>query len=170
MKIIFLDIDGVLNNENYFDSKEDEKRKLIDYYKEHEDEYDFEDEINFHLQRRLLDIDFTKVDMIKDICDESGAKIVIVSTWKIYEFWFVIKKYLIEYGLPIIGETNDYKWYRGGEIREYLKNHLEVEKYIIIDDEFFRDYKGFEDNLIQTDFYGDGFTEEHKILALKKLK
>jgi len=169
MKIIFLDIDGVLNNDKYLDSKENEVDIMRNYYHKYKYELDIDDEISFFTQRRLLDIDFNKVDMIIDICNKTNAKVVIISTWKIYEFWSYIKEYLISYGLPIIDETNDYKIFRGKEIQEYLDNH-NVDDYVIIDDELFKDYDAFKEKLIQTDYYGEGFTEEHKGKALKLLK
>ena len=76
-KIIFLDIDGVINSEEYYIKSEErhrlreerlnkcaEKRKLI----------------NYELYR--ADIDDTKVALLQTIIDRTGAKIVISSTWR----------------------------------------------------------------------------------------
>jgi len=170
LKIIFLDIDGVLNSVSFLDSKDNQRDELRKYYKENIDNIDFEEELNLILKRRLLDIDFNKLDMIIEVCKITNSKVVIISTWKIYEFWNIIKEYLINYGLPIIDETIDYKYNRGKEIREYLENHKEIDKYVIIDDEYFKDYKGLDPYLVQTDYYKDGFNEEHKKLVLSKLR
>ena len=55
MKIIFLDIDGVLNSREY-----DRKR-------------------NWNEQ---TDIDETRLPLVKEIIDKTGAKIVLISTWR----------------------------------------------------------------------------------------
>ena len=55
MKILFLDIDGVLNSREY-----DRKR-------------------NWNEQ---TDIDETRLPLVKEIIDKTGAKIVLISTWR----------------------------------------------------------------------------------------
>ena len=79
-----------------------------------------------------------------------------------------IKEALINIGLPIVGETPFLEGQRGEEIRAYLADN-QVDNFCIIDDEVFKDYQELENNLIKTDFYQDGLTEEicHKII--KKL-
>ena len=149
--IIFLDIDGVLNSDKYFSSIEDKEDTYTD-----------------PVTQLLLDIDMTKVKLLLKVACISHAKIVISSTWRRMKLYPSIKEALINIGLPIVGETPFVEGQRGEEIRAYLADN-QVDNFCIIDDEVFKDYQELEDNLIKTDFYQDGLTEEicHKII--KKL-
>ena len=72
MKIIFLDIDGVLNSEKSFIESHNDKlifRKICDY-KNLEDV----------LKLQLFDLDFYKIELLKKIVRETNAKIVITSS------------------------------------------------------------------------------------------
>lgn len=149
--IIFLDIDGVLNSDKYFSSIEDKEDTYTD-----------------PVAKLLLDIDMTKIKLLLKVVRISQAKIVISSTWRRMKLYPSIKEALINIGLPIVGETPFLDGQRGEEIRAYLADN-QVDNFCIIDDEVFKDYQELEDNLIKTNFYQDGLTEEicHKII--KKL-
>ena len=110
----------------------------------------------------------TKVKLLLKVVHISHAKIVISSTWRRMKLYPSIKEALINIGLPIVGETPFLEGQRGEEIRAYLADN-QVDNFCIIDDEVFKDYQELEDNLIKTNFYQDGLTEEicHKII--KKL-
>lgn len=120
MKVIFLDIDGVLNvypqGRDKFGSK---------FHKEFEEN-------------------------LKHIIDETGAKIVISSTWRMSGLE-VMKEMWKHRHLPgeviditpletvIIEENDDMSrhddvW-RGHEIKHWLENHTDVENYVILDDD-----------------------------------
>ena len=144
MKVIFLDIDGVLNSERYF--KENHKDNLI-YYKVYNSNT-IEDNLKLH----VLDIDVVKIELVKKIIYETDAKIVMSSSWRNLRIWPLIEDYLINKGLPIIGVTPKLER-RGNEIRNYLKNNPEIEKFIILDDELFKDFYELENYLIKTDWY-----------------
>ena len=58
---------------------------------------------------------------------------------------------------------------RGEEIRTYLKEHKEIERFIILDDDIFKDFYELEDYLIKTDFCNGGLTEEHAEEAINLL-
>ncbi len=157
-KIIFLDIDGVLNCHSTKDS--------CGKYRGIEDK---------------------KVSFLKKIVDATGAIIVLTSSWK--ENWIkaprfkplqdelaiYLDKKLEKQGLTIFDKTEDCDpKYRGDGILEYLrlqsKKGIDVENYIIIDDETF-DYKETKltPKLIQTSFYKDGLEEKHVRMAVQKL-
>ena len=121
MKVIFLDIDGVLNT-NYSTSCFKETDGLI-----------------------YLGIDNDKVEQLKRIVDATGAKIVLSSDWR-HEYQIGTSdqtnnngsKYLYnkmrEHGLEIHDKTVDIQWaLRDEEIKKYLEEH-EVEDYVILDD------------------------------------
>lgn len=167
-KIIFLDIDGVLNCDKTFSDNngirlaynkmlEHNKNKLslLEYYEE-------------YLNILLLEIDSDKIEYIKSIAHETEAEIVISSSWRNLRIYPLLEDYLIKKGLPIIGCTdklND----RGEEIRDYIsKNNLK--NYIIIDDEVFNDFdENQKYNLIYTNFYDNGLKYDMIDEAIKKL-
>lgn len=119
MKIIFLDIDGVLNSRAY-----DRKR-------------------NWDEQ---TDIDETRLPLIKEIVDATGAKIVLSSTWRQYwdrdtnrcdEDGLYINKTFGKFGLSIFDKTPDLgiATVRRDEISKWLKDtDEEIESFVIIDD------------------------------------
>lgn len=129
IKVIFLDIDGVLNDEQTF----------IDVHKYWKDTGNRKVEINIDMVKRL-----------KEIVDNTGAKIVLSSSWRFG--WDLIKdgecipksdhdkelnSILIEHGLSIYsktGRSDDGK--RHKEISEWLRTHQDiVSSFVIIDDE-----------------------------------
>lgn len=152
MKIIFLDIDGVLNCEN--------SRSCCGEYR---------------------GIDDKKAKNLAKIVEKTGAKIVLISTWK--EGWYKIdKKYqdiLANYldkkmkkqGLIIFDKTLDYSGgqylSRGEGILEYL-SRAHAKNYVILDDlQFDYDGCGLTNNFVKTNNIRDGLTE---ILADKAIE
>lgn len=116
-KIIFLDIDGVLN-----------------IYCPSRDKYG----CKFHQEF---------VNNLQHIVDETGAKIVISSSWRV-EGSGIMKSMWMFRKLPgeVIGITPDLyytlsgpkgddDYCRGSEIQLWLDNHPEVTNYVIIDDD-----------------------------------
>lgn len=147
--IIFLDIDGVLNSDKYFDSIDNKEcMNLVD--------------------RLMLDIDMSKVKLLLEVINKTNAKIVITSSWRRMKLYPYIKERLISMGLPVVGETPFIEGRRGEEIKSYLLENR-VSNYCIIDDEVFKDYKELEDYLVVTDFYEDGLTIDHAKGVVKKL-
>lgn len=143
-KIIFLDIDGVLNcNKSKID-------KTIGY----------------------LGIDDDKLIKLKTIIDKTGAEIVLCSSWK--EGWFpelsykylqdnfgnLIDKKFGKFGLKIIDKTEDQGFNRGEGIINYIKIH-KIKHYAVLDDEKF-DYEKLAiiNKIVLTNFYGDGLDDE----------
>ncbi len=118
MKIIFLDIDGVVNTIFW----DEEKQK-----------FRFSNPMDNKVSNT------TAVNILTGICRETNAKIVISSSWrKITD----VSECLYNSGLPrdieIIGKTgsrND--GCRGKEITDWLKDNenLGIENYVVIDDE-----------------------------------
>lgn len=112
MKVIFLDIDGVLN-----------------LYCESRDEYG----CCFHPHL---------VDNLKRLIDETGAKIVISSTWR-FSGLVIMKEMWIKRGLPgeVVGITPNFMRHhgttlcRGKEIDAYLEENKDITSYVILDDD-----------------------------------
>ena len=146
MKYIFLDIDGVLNCGTGM------------YSFLHKD----------------------KVKMLSEIVRQTGAEIVLVSSWK--DEWFKdekslngahakqIDKIFAEFGIEVTDKTDDNNsWKRGKGIKDYLDTHPS-DKWIILDDDFFPDYKDYDcaSHLVRTAF-SDGLTEQLKEEAIAML-
>lgn len=111
-KVIFLDIDGVLNNTNYA------QQKHIKYF-----------------YRSEAYMDMSNVEQLRRIQSATGAKIVISSSWRRYmsldEFMVMFAKIGV---YNVIGMTNpDYKLTRGEQINEYVKKH-DIRTFVVLDD------------------------------------
>lgn len=160
MKIIFLDIDGVLNGMSTLHA-------------------------NIHLREKQRDdIDITCLGMLAEIVNATGARIVISSSWRVGGSDGQSRAYWSGYfrglgwavdPITIFGETPRGKS-RGAEIMTWLKEYRhqfcdwKFENYIILDDETFDFYeKGFkEENIVYTDVC-EGLTYRKAQEAIKKL-
>lgn len=119
MKIIFLDIDGVLNSRKYLQSFRYKKRRT-------------------RLKFPDCDLDLVAIQHLNKICRETGAYIVISSSWR--EFDDCIPA-LQRNGLnaPVVGKTPVLERAtatRGEEIDAWTgwENH-KISKYLILDDD-----------------------------------
>lgn len=156
MYIIFLDIDGVLNAECDFGGHGKPNPYVV-----------------ANGGTRFWGICNTHVRHLKKIVDATGAKIVLVSSWKqSYEDYINngytnrVGKYLYnklrKQGLEIYDTTlryNSYGYCRGFEIESWLKDHENIDGWVVLDDEIFRDYtEEIKKHLIFTS-QEDGLTE-----------
>jgi len=146
MKVIFLDIDGVLNEEK-------SRSRCCGY----------------------TGIDDKKAENLARIVEKTGAKIVLISTWK--DDWRktdkahqgmmanYLDRKLKKQGIAVFDKTksidgNGFHFSRGEGILQYLADN-KVEKYVILDDyQFDYDRCGLTDFYIKTDAYNGGLTEE----------
>lgn len=115
--------------------------------------------INDIIMYKMLDIDFDKVFMIRDICNLTGAKVVVSSSWRKLSKYPLIEEKLVSLGIHIVGITPDIDGNRGDEIRKYLE-YNKVDDFVILDDDIFRDFNEFENYLVKTSFYEEGLNEE----------
>lgn len=129
MKIIFLDIDGVLNFygcEWMWDCKNKKRYK-----------------VEGPGEGGIYGIDPGKVDFILEIIERTGAKLVLSSTWRRDEDWIGTME---ENGLSknlFLGKTPDFLYKssldtfysRGHEIQDWLDKNSGIERYAIIDDD-----------------------------------
>lgn len=143
MKIIFLDIDGVLND------------TLTTAREPH----------------GCIGIDDDKVKRLRKIVKKTGACIILTSTWRIgweheedqcSDLAKYMNRKLRREGLHIIGKT-DHMADRGQEIREWLNKHKNIEGWIVLDDCVFPDYEKYQimDMLVKTNFYHGGLKDDH---------
>ena len=157
MKIIFLDVDGVLNCSS--------SKSSCGAY---------------------VGIDDSRLKLLRKIVDETGAKIVLVSTWKANWQKDPFKKSLQDslanyldrkfkkYGLFVSDKTPNREGKkflsRGQGIVSYLLGSKTVDSFVILDDCVF-DYDSCEltDNFVKTDFQKGGLNEKHTNLAINIL-
>lgn len=164
MKVVFLDIDGVLNSDKYFETNQDEVNK---YYRDNKIN-GTSISVSDRIIRQMMDIDMNKFIMLKDVVNQFNIKVVIISSWKKLSIYPQLKEILISMGLPVIGETIDKGSDRGNGIKNYLLTH-DVTDYVILDDDIFDDYDDtIMAKLIKTSFIDGGLKEEHIDILINK--
>lgn len=156
MKVIFLDLDGVLNcDQTFLDYIYIKKNDLPlnMYYQIHEN----------GSNGFALPIDEEKVQILGEIVKLTDAKVVLSSShradWKDGKEKLQFSKskallYLFEkYNIEVIGITpyitNGLVGSRQDEIKTYLNQHTEVESFCVIDDDDF-DLHSLKDFLVKT--------------------
>ncbi len=148
-KIIFLDVDGVLNSAKF--DRWIQERHMKYYYG-----YELLD------QNALLNL--------QDIVFVTGADIVLSSSWRLNdECCEQLRQQLLPYGLQFIDKTVSLsRFSRGEEIKEWLSRHPEVDSFVILDDE-----DEFKDDLLKNNFvettFEEGLLEQHAAKAIKIL-
>lgn len=135
MKAIFLDVDGVLNSDEYFDSVSDSDDDSIEN-----------------------EIDMDKIKLLKEAVDLTDAQVVLSSSWRYTRKAQSLRGLLIENGI-VTDVTPFLQNKRGLEIKSWLKNNPDVDDFVILDDEVFDSYDDFLlSKLIKTsDSNGKGF-------------
>lgn len=147
MKVIFLDIDGVMNHRQHF--KRSDKHILQEFCPR-------------------------SVENLREIVRVCNAKIVVSSTWR--KFFRTTKRLRKElfchYGLeqhvigltPVIEDAE-----RGKEIEWYMNYyHIPCKNMVILDDD--DDMCDLMPRLVQTSFFHGGLTDEKKNEAIQMLK
>ena len=153
MKIIFLDIDGVLNCS-------ESKSECFGY----------------------TGIDNVRIKRLKRIIEETNAQIILISTWKENWFKesfnkglqdelanYLDRKFKREH-LSILDKTTDINGSRGKGILQALTKY-NTDQFIILDDEIF-DYEELNllTNLVKTEYLNGGLTEEITNKTINLLK
>lgn len=158
MKLIFLDVDGVLNSEEYI-VKEHDRLGHDNYIKE-------------YLSQGGIPFDPHCINNLKNVLEVTGALICVSSTWRLCEDQRKrLNEALGEYCYRIIGYTKHLSTIRGIEIDNFLNDLKQIkcplENYIIIDDD--NDMKEEQmEHLILTN-YKTGLTMEDAIKSVEKL-
>ena len=124
MKVIFLDIDGVLNSEEFLKNNQNEC------------------------------IDRNNVSILKNVIDETGAVIVMSSGWRLWfddnmmpedGYSRCLYDILCEFDIKLFGKTPDFSTdeirtkktfshVKAKEIIAWLSEHEEANKYVVLDD------------------------------------
>lgn len=140
MKIIFLDVDGVLNS---WDT-------------------------NTRTPDNFIGVDQDKCQLLRDIVSATDAKIVLSSAWRL-SCHKVLDYLWTECGPTIkcVGATPYlFGEQRGQEINDWLALHPEVDRFVILDDR--TDMGDLKQYLVQT-YEETGITEKEKEQAIKML-
>lgn len=105
--VIFLDVDGVLNDMGDDNIAED-----------------WDTPSPKHLEP------------LKEIVDRTGASIVLTSSWRLYpRACKRLQEAMAPYGLTWIDATRELGPTRGAEIRDWLHRHPNIQHFVILDDE-----------------------------------
>ena len=115
MKVIFVDVDGVLNSDDFIDSVKGKQ-----------------------------DIDIKTVLLLKRAIEETGAKIVMDTSFRYTQSFFKVQEMLLQNGI-MFDKTPFIDNERGKEIKQYLSGRRGIEDYILLDDVVFSD---FDDELL----------------------
>ena len=151
MKVIFLDVDGVLNNAVTTE-------RSPSGYKG----------VSGDLIRKL-----------RRIAAATGAQIVLSSDWRLVrddpvhgrDYLYLVRKLRFFGNLRISGHTDDISWNkRGKEIRRYREDHQEITEFVVLDDIPFSDFfhRDLMRHLVLTD-QKKGLTEKDVDKAIRIL-
>jgi hypothetical protein len=112
VRVLFLDIDGVLNSHRSVVALNGYPHSVTDAH--------------------LPKFDMIAVSLVRGLCEAAGIQIVLSSSWRNDPDWHEIGPAL---GLPIIDRTPSLLGPRGKEIAAWLENRPEVLHYAIVDDD-----------------------------------
>ena len=152
MKVIFLDIDGVLNHEQHYKwlMETDEPTPLQEVYP-------------------YSEFNPKSCQLLNEIIKETGAQIVVSSSWRL-DGENRLNSLFKHFGLPRIYDITPVfnNRVRGDEIKQWLSEHPNVDKYAILDDDtdMLPEQIPF---FIKTNPYEDGLNEECKEKAIEIL-
>ena len=116
MKVIFLDKDGVLNSDEYFDKIE-----------------------GLDINGVESDIDVEKVKLLKESVDATGAKVVVTASARYTTNGQLLIQLLREQQI-LVDVTPYINNIRGKEIKQWLAENPDTEDFVILDDEIFDSY------------------------------
>ena len=116
MKVIFLDKDGVLNSDEFFDKTDKQNSEGAE-----------------------IDVDIEKVKLLKQAVDITGAKVVVTASARYTRGGRALMQLLRNHQIfadltPLLGNE------RGLEIKKWLSEHPDTDDFVILDDEVFDSY------------------------------
>lgn len=145
MKVIFLDVDGVLNNPRTKTRTRDGWRFVDDYL----------------------------VERLAQIVRATQAKVVLSSSWREgwddNEIYFQdLRRKLVSYNILLQDRTGKWRKTRAQEIMEYLAQHPEITNYVILDDVPDFSSIGYKNVILTNDLLG--LTEQNVKEAIEILE
>ncbi len=158
MNLVFLDIDGVLNSQNFFFNRKLNKHKPVDF--SHTDD--------LRVISQMLRIDATCFEYVLKAVQETHSYVVIMSSIIALDYFDKIVDYFNILGLPVIGKIEGPSANRGEGVKKFV-NTFKPKSYLLFDDEIFPSYdEELLNHLVKTSFYENGFEEKHYLEALEK--
>lgn len=150
MKVIFLDVDGVLNSKDWLENNR---------------------------VRTENSVNPEKVKLLAEIVQKTNATVVLSSTWRYipeHPMFMYLTDILGQNGIKIHSFTPKLDGDRPKEIKSWINKQSEEIKFISIEDDFSEeDYRkyGIEDYFVKTSFYGEngGLQRNHVEMAIKLL-
>ena len=144
--VIFLDIDGVLqpgqNQRRFRHDLDALKRELAD---------ELDNEVYLELDKYDLgairyDWEAEAVELLRRLCVDFDAQIVVSSDWRRGKSVATLKEYFHVQGLGdhVRDKTTDEReafGERAEEIREYLDTHPEIARFVIVDDQYQQEFE-----------------------------
>lgn len=144
-RIIFLDVDGVLNNGTWAEEMYEQSVRV------------YHDDLLYE----------PSLVQLRRIVDETGAVIVISSSWRqVPTAYGHLKEWLEKYGMEIHDKTPYVGGERGDDITGWFNRHPGEYKYVILDDD--DDMGRHMEHLVRTDF-GTGLTEQKADECIRRL-
>lgn len=150
MKVIFLDVDGVLNSKDWLENNR---------------------------VRTENSVNPEKVKLLAEIVKNTNATVVLSSTWRYipeHPMFMYLTDILGVNGIKIHSFTPKLDGDRPREIKEWIEKQTEEVQFISIEDDFSEeDYRkyGIEDRLVKTSYYGEygGIQRNHVEQAIQLL-
>lgn len=131
---IFLDVDGVLNNERYIISCYEKHHKPM-----HMNHVPFDPRCLNNLMILVQSLEKLKFEV----------KIILSSTWRLHDIDYeIVNARIAEYGLKLYGKTPNINQNRGVEIKDFLQDK-KYYSFIILDDDIFDIQDIYPQNLIK---------------------
>lgn len=148
IKVVFLDIDGVLNSERFFKER----------------------------NNKGVDLDESRFPLLKEIVESTNSKIVLSSSWRNLrgcDQYNQLPVMLSKYGMEIYDYTPYLGAERGKEIAQWIADNIDcnLEKFIILDDDSFDMGEYVNHELVHTSWYdGYGLEQKHVEESISKLR
>lgn len=144
-KIVFLDVDGVLNNGTWAEEMYEQGVRV------------YHDDI----------LHEPSLAQLRRIVDETGAVIVVSSSWRqIRVAYQHLKEWLEKFDMEVYDKTPYVGGMRGDDITAWFNRNPGIYQYVILDDD--DDMNGHMEHLVQTDF-DSGLTKEIADECIRRL-
>lgn len=130
-KLVLLDFDNVLNDEAHIVATSQAFPGVRSF--------------NMDIGRAMIDP--VRASRIQRICDATGAGILLVTGWRRLTGWENLAELIKSHGItaPVVGAVGGVKMsgdLRAMASREYLDEHPEITRYVVIDDDLMY-WKGY---------------------------
>ena len=159
MNVIFLDIDGVLNNKEHL-FKQYKRLKFIERQMLANDDIYSTVYQDLTVEYDMLKINQDQLKMVIEVANNTNSKVVMISDLSHQYHYEAFLNNLSELGLPVIGFLDGTTPYRGKQIKDFVV-HNGVDNFVILDDELAIDYSSDLLNNMVLTYYEEGLLDRH---------